>query len=358
MKVLNFIIIFTTIFSLVFSLSLSVSAFDETLDLLNVSLTPTHPVSFFGTAIYNSYQQAIDNTMWPTIQLPSDHRNYDRYIVFELIDASGNTNLPQDYYDSLLLEFSAFNKPNSEINRIQFAFSLIGSQNELTPRLHFALGDVTVDTRDYTVSFTREEFGWVESSPEAFYCQFFIDVLFDKPLDLSNGIKLYCDYDFINPGNKQYFQIMGVDLPVVSYSSVSEYVEEINSDVKVITDVTKENNAVLKEIFSSIESADPETSAKLDDLSGSIVDVNTNLAVSEDQIERIYNNYVDFNEDPILETDSWEWILMTYNSVLGEYGDSEFASFWYGIWSSAYISVFIMIAIGFAAVYFALHNLG
>lgn len=358
MKVFNFIIIFTTIFSLVFSLSLSVSAVDEMLDLLNVSLFPTHPVSFSGIEVYNTYQQAIDNTMWPTIELPSGHRDYDRYIVFELIDASGNTNIQDDYYDSLLLEFSAFYKPDAQINRIKFAFSLIGSENEQTPRLGFNLGNVAVDSSEYTVSFTRRDFGWIENKPEAFYCQFFIDVLFDNPLDLSNGITLVCDYDFINPGNHEYFQIMGVDLPVVSYSSVFEYVEEINSDVKVITDVTKENNQVLKQIFSSIESADPETSAKLDGLSGSIVDVNTNLAVSEEQIERIYNHYVDFNEDPILESDSWEWILRTYHAVLGQYGDSEFASFWYGIWSNAYISVFIMIAIGFAAAYFALHNLG
>jgi hypothetical protein len=150
---------------------------------------------------------------------------------------------------------------------------------------------------------------------------------------------------------------MGVDLPVVSYSSVSEYVEEINTEVKVITDVTKENNQVLKEIFSSIESADPETSAKLDDLSGSIVDVNTNLAVSEDQIQRIYDHYIDFNEDDILEQGSWEWIYRTYIAVLGDGGDSEFASFWYGLWSSSYISFYIIMVIGFAAAYFALHNL-
>lgn len=353
MKIFKYILIFTTII-LTISISLvPASALDTTLSIVSVDLFPTHNVSYFGIEVYDNYQSAIDGTLWPAIELDNAHRNYDNYIVFELIDASGNANLQEDYYDSLIIKFSPLAASDAEVNRLQFRFSLIGSENETSPKIGFQIGDVTVPTTEYTISYTRQSYGWIEEQPNAFYVQFYCDVLFNSDVDLTQGISLLCDYDFINPGNHEYFQIMGVDDPKVSYTSVSDYVADISDDVKILTDITNQNNIVLNEILGSLNASDPELDQALDDLSNKIQDVNN---INKNSSDILYDLFILF-ENTQDQAISPESLIDTVNGVRDMIYDTSFGNVMDRFWNLEIIITFAGIGISFATLHFLFYKL-
>lgn len=353
MKIIKYFLIFTTIILTVSISLVPASALDTTLSIVSVDFFPTHSVTYFGIEVYDNYQSAIDNTQWPTIELDSAHRNYDNYIVFELIDASGNANLPQDYYDSLIIKFSPLSASDAEINRLQFRFSLIGSENEASPKIGFQIGDVTVPTTDYTITYTQQSYAWIEEQPNAFYVQFYCDVLFDADVDLTQGISLLCDYDFINPGNYEYFQIMGVDDPKVSYTSVSDYVADISDDVKILTDITNQNNIVLNEILGSLNASDPELDQALEDLSNKIQDVN---GIHNDTNDIIYDLFVIF-EESISYAIGPEDLIANTNQIDDIIKSSSFGNVWDRFWNLEIVTTFVLIGISFATLHFLFYKL-
>lgn len=350
MKLFKYFLIFTTII-LTISISLvPASALDTTLSIVSVDLFPTHSVSYFGIEVYDNYQSAIDNTLWPTIELEYAHQDYDNYIVFELIDASGNANLQEDYYDSLIIKFSPLAASDADVNRLQFRFSLIGSENETSPKIGFQIGNVTVPTTDYTISYTRQSYGWIEEQPNAFYVQFYCDVLFDSDVDLTQGISLLCDYDFINPGNHEYFQIMGVDNPKVSYTSVSDYVADISDDVKILTDITNQNNIVLNEILGSLNASDPELDQALEDLSSKLEDINRVNSDVDLSLKEIISSYglSELPTDAILDID---YITNQMRDL-----DNPVLLLWDFLWENAIVSTFVTVGIAFATLHFWMYK--
>lgn len=345
----HIIIIITTILILSFALSLTVSARSEQCLVDSVSLSTSAGAVYGSVDFYDNFTTAYNNVTdkSTTIFPPSNHRDYDNFIVVDNIRVYTN-----DYYTgTLFVNWNTLDLGDSKINRVQFKFSAIGDDSKTAPSLSFLQNGTVISRSDYTLTFSKSTYVYA-GAVDVDYNEYYCDVLFDFDLDLSVPLQMQLQFDFMDldlPSS----QIIGIDNLDVEYSTVSDYVADIKSEVTVLTDTTKENNKVLNEIFDYISTPTEDLTDQIGDLGVTLGDINTANDLAEAELQKIYKNYTDYEVD-LYGADYWDLVV---DNIAEVYNHEEYQSFWFGLWSLDLVSTLIVIVVAFAAAHFAIHGL-
>lgn len=348
MNTFKYFIIFTTIIILIFSLSISAAAASTELIPDRVSMSSSAGISYEYISIFSSYADAMAAATYDdyTLALPPDNINYDNYVVVNGIEVT------QSYYPAkLIVYYDPLDLDPALINEIKFRYSTIFDRSQSAPVLDILQNGAVVDNSLYSIKYTRNDVVHA-GSVDVYYSDFFVDVFFNEGIDLSNGLEVRIEIDCLSLGSKSS-QVIGLDNFDISYTTANQFIKDIGDDVKLLTDLTAENNVVLNEIFNTIVSGDEDSQAAIRKLNGTIRHIDSYNNVNAAYIESLYEAYLDYQLSEPLS--NFEFI----QSVITEAFSNPFiSSTWFWLLdASGFIGAILLVVVSFAVAKFVIFDL-
>lgn len=349
MKAFKYFIIFTTIIILIFSLSISAAAATTELTPDRVSMSSSAGISYQYISIFTYYSDALAAATYDnyTLALPPDNINYDNYIVVNGIEVT------QSYYPAkLIVYYDPLDLGSAFINEIKFRYSTIFDRSQSAPVLDILQNGSVIDNSLYSIKYTRNDVVHA-GAVDVYYSDFFVDVFFNEGIDLSKGLEVRIEIDCISLGSKSS-QIIGLDNFDISYTTANQFIKDIGDDVKLLTDMTAENNVVLNEIFNTIVSGDEDSQAAIEKLNGTIADIDGSNSYNTEAIQSLYNAYLDYQlSEPLSYFEVWQ---STLNDVL--INNPFISSTWFWLFdANGFIGTILVIVVSFAVAKFVIFDL-
>lgn len=352
------IIIITTIliFMLVFFPSSVALASTARYGIKVVSMSSSSSFTYTDLTVYNTFQEAQANSSGYVFHSMDDSQvDYENFILLKGVQFSNSA----DYsYTRLYVTYNEVERSVDEINYIQFDFSYFVTPDVTYPSMVLYKADTNtlIPETDYTIAFVMS--GEVTPIPpnsvpaDLTYKACQVRVLFNKNIDLSGGLRVGVNQYVLNYYNTTSSQIYGFSSLHVDYTSTEEFLSDISekldtvgTDIKILTDLQSDNNQILSTIYDELNTPlSEEQQQKLAAQDDMIADIRTEEALTEEKILELKKYY--------LEDYSYDFFGNDFNQQIDDYVEplfshDGFSSFWFGLWSQKYIVAMFVIVVSF-----------